>query len=210
MTDPRKPAFAGVIETFAAAGLANPFNDPGNVHAFHNLLDAWGAPREARDGGDWMELAAPLIERFEGMARMIPGDMVEAYPDPGTGGEPWTIGIGSTTDEEGRPVRKGDVWTVERARKRFRLHLAEFGEGVDRALAGKPATAAQKAALVALAYNIGLSAFSRSTVLKRHRAGDYAGAANAFAMWNKAGGRELTGLTRRRAAEAELYRKGSL
>lgn len=60
--------------------------------------------------------------------------------------------------------------------------------------------------LVSLAYNIGLSALARSTVLRLHRAGDYAGAAKAFAMWNKAGGRVLAGLTRRRAAEAELYR----
>lgn len=47
MTDPRKPAFEGVIATFRAANLPNPFNDPGNRHAFHNLLDAWGAPRQA-------------------------------------------------------------------------------------------------------------------------------------------------------------------
>lgn len=48
MTDPRKPAFEGVIAAFRAANLPNPFNDPGNRHAFHNLLDAWGAPREGQ------------------------------------------------------------------------------------------------------------------------------------------------------------------
>lgn len=155
---------------------------------------------------DWIKLAAPLVERFEGMARKIPGGKVQAYPDPATGKEPWTIGIGSTTDEQGFPIGKGTVWSEERARARFETHLAEFGEGVDKLLAGKTAAAAQKAALTSLAYNIGLSALARSTVLKRHRAGDYAGAADAFAMWNKAGGKVLAGLTRRRAAEAELYR----
>lgn len=154
---------------------------------------------------DWIKLAAPLIERFEGMARKVPGG-VQAYPDPGTGGKPWTIGVGSTTDENGDPINPGDVWTLARARARFEAHLAEFGEGVDKLLAGKPATAPQKAAIVSLAYNIGLSALARSTVLRLHRAGDYEGAAKAFAMWNKAGGRVLAGLTRRRAAEAELYR----
>lgn len=160
----------------------------------------------ASSSDDWLAYAAPLVEQFEGMARKIPGGKVEAYPDPGTGGEPWTIGIGSTTDENGRPIRPGDVWTEERARARFKAHLAEFGEGVDRALAGKPATARQKAAMTSLAYNIGLGAFGRSTVLKRHRAGDYEAAANAFALWNKAGGRVMKGLVRRRAAEAALYR----
>lgn len=160
------------------------------------------APKE-----DWIKLAAPLVERFEGMARIVPGG-VQAYPDPGTGGKPWTIGVGSTTDENGAPINPGDVWTLPRARARFEAHLSEFGEGVEKLLAGKPATAPQKAALTSLAYNIGLSALARSTVLRLHRAGDYGGAAKAFAMWNKAGGKVMAGLTRRRAAEADLYRNG--
>lgn len=154
----------------------------------------------------WVALAAPLIEQFEGMARKIPGGKVTAYPDPGTGGEPWTIGIGSTTDENGNRVKQGDVWTEDRARARFRAHLQEFGHGVDKALAGKSATPAQKAALVSLAYNIGLGAFGKSTVLKRHRAGWHDQAAQAFGMWVNAGGKKMPGLVRRREAEAKLYR----
>lgn len=46
MVDPREPAFAGVRDAFRGAGKANPFSDSGNIHAFHNLLDAWGLPRE--------------------------------------------------------------------------------------------------------------------------------------------------------------------
>lgn len=160
------------------------------------------------DRPEWLDLAAPLIERFEGMARLIPGGKVEAYPDPGTGGKPWTIGIGSTTDEDGGPIKPGTVWTVERARKRFEAHLREFGAEVDKQIAGKRTTAAQKAAMTSLAYNIGVGAFSRSTVLKSHRAGFYDHAANAFLMWNKAGGKVMRGLTRRREAERELYLRG--
>ena len=59
------------------------------------------------------------------------------------------------------------------------------------------------------AYNIGVRAFQRSTVLRRHVAGDFPGATKAFLMWNKAGGKILRGLTRRREAEAALYRSGS-
>lgn len=157
---------------------------------------------------EWLQYAAPLVERFEGLARLIPGDKVEAYPDPGSGGEPFTIGIGSTTDEFGNRVKKGDVWTVERARKRFETHLAEFGCEVDRLIAGKKTTPKQKAACTSLAYNIGVNAFSGSTVLKRHRAGDYQAAAAAFLLWNKASGKIMKGLTRRREAEAALYLEG--
>jgi hypothetical protein len=46
MTDPRQPAFQGVIAAAKAAGVPNPFNDEGNRHALHNMLDAWGLPRE--------------------------------------------------------------------------------------------------------------------------------------------------------------------
>src|SRR5690348_2020420 len=97
----RKPIF-DAVRAAAPDGL---FNDPGNVLALDNLLDAFCVPRETT--GEWEDLAAPLIERFEGLARLIPGDKVEAYADPGTGGEPWTIGIGSTTDELGLPIAKG-------------------------------------------------------------------------------------------------------
>lgn len=48
MSDPRKPAFDGIISVAKAAGLPNPFNDNGNVHAFHNLMDAWKLPREGK------------------------------------------------------------------------------------------------------------------------------------------------------------------
>lgn len=172
----------------------------GEVEQVDRLLDSLDIPRPRENGHDaWIDLAAPLIAEFEGFRS-------KAYPDPGTGGEPWTIGLGSTTDEYGKPIRPGDEWTRDRAEARFRSHLQEFGAGVDKALAGKPATANQKAALVSLAYNIGLGAFGGSTVLKRHRAGDHEGAADAFAMWRIAGGKVMPGLVRRRAAEAKLYR----
>ena len=162
---------------------------------------------------EWITYAAPLIERFEGMARLIPGDKVEAYPDPATGGAPWTIGIGSTTDELGKPIEPGAVWTVERARKRFETHLREFGADVAKLVAGKPTNPRQFAALVSFAYNLGSDidddtipeGLGDSTLLKKHLRGDYQGAADEFLKWDKAKGRVLRGLTRRRKAERELY-----
>lgn len=170
-----------------------------DVAAIDTLLDHLGVARD--DSGEWLDLAVPLVEQFEGLR-------LTAYPDPGTGRVPWTIGFGSTTDEQGRAIAPGTTWTHERAEARFRTQLADFGKGVDRLLDGKPATASQKAAMVSLAYNIGLTAFARSTVLREHLAGNYAAAADAFSLWVKSGGKPMPGLVKRRAAEAALYARG--
>jgi len=61
-------------------------------------------------------------------------------------------------------------------------------------------------ALVSFAYNVGAGNLKSSTLLKKLNAGDYAGAANEFANWTKAGGKVLEGLKRRRAAEAAMFR----
>jgi len=97
------------------------------------------------------------------------------------------------------------VWTQEQADARFLEDLTKFGEQVARLLGDAPTTAHQWAALVSLAYNIGTGALAKSTVLRKHKAGDYEGAAKAFSMWNKNDGKVMAGLTRRRRAEAKLY-----
>jgi GH24 family phage-related lysozyme (muramidase) len=142
--------------------------------------------------------ATTLIKSFEGFS-------LKAYPDPATGGDPWTVGWGST----GKDIKRGTVWTVAQAEERFAAHVAEFEAGVDKAIGDTPTTAAQFGAMVSLAYNIGLGNFRSSTLLKKHIAGDYAAAAGQFVKWNKAAGKVMAGLTRRREAEAKLYEGGS-
>lgn len=165
------------------------------------LTDA-GVPDEA-DG--WMEYAVPLVQTFEGFHRALPGGKVLAYPDPASGGDPWTIGWGST----GPGIGPGTIWTKAQAEDRFRKDLSHFGNGVEAALGNAPTSDQQFAALVSLAYNIGIGAFKGSTLLKRHKAGLHAEAASEFLRWNRAAGKVMPGLVRRRAAESELYRKGS-
>lgn len=143
-----------------------------------------------------------LIQSFEGCEKRRPDGKLDAYPDPGSGGDPWTIGWGST----GRDIRKGTVWTQAQADARFEADVQAFAAKVDGLLGNDPTTPGQFGAMVSLAYNIGLGNFASSTLLKLHRAGDFAGASRQFARWNKAAGKVMAGLTRRRAAEAELYR----
>ena len=61
-------------------------------------------------------------------------------------------------------------------------------------------------ALASFIYNVGAGAFRKSTLLRLLNQGDYTGAAGQFQRWNKAGGKVLRGLTRRRQAEAEKFR----
>ena len=141
-----------------------------------------------------------LIRQFEGCARLRPDGMVEAYPDPGTGGEPWTIGWGAT----GPGIGPGSVWTQQQCDARLESDVARHARDVAIALGDAPTTQAQFDAMVSFHYNTG--AIARSTLLRRHLAGDYRAAEEEFARWNRAGGRVLKGLVRRRAAEARLYR----
>lgn len=140
-----------------------------------------------------------LIKQFEGCASVRADGRVQAYPDPASGGDPWTIGWGAT----GKGIAPGTVWTRDECDARLESDLVRYAADVDRALGSAPATQGQFDALVSFHYNTG--AVGRATLTKRHVAGDYATAAREFARWNKAAGRTLKGLSRRRAAEAALY-----
>jgi GH24 family phage-related lysozyme (muramidase) len=143
-----------------------------------------------------------LIKRFEGCAQKRPDGRFEAYPDPGTGGAPWTIGWGAT----GRGIRQGTVWTREQCDARLDTDLARFAREVARAVGDTPTSQAQFDALVSFHYNTG--AIARATLTKLHKAGRTSEAAAEFGRWVHAGGKRLTGLVRRREAEARLYASG--
>lgn len=131
-----------------------------------------------------------LIKSFEGLK-------LKAYLCPA---KVWTIGYGST----GSHVKPGMAITEAEAERLLRDDLDRFEDAI--AAAAPNATDNQFAAMVSLAFNVGVTAFLKSTVLRKHLAGDHMGAATAFGMWVKAGGVKLAGLVRRRAAEAQLYR----
>nr|WP_145550345.1 lysozyme [Variovorax boronicumulans] len=122
-----------------------------------------------------------------------------AYPDPGTGGEPWTIGVGHAGG-----VKKGDKITHEQA---MRL-LADDLATAEAAVSGAVRVALnqnQLDALVSLVFNIGADAFRSSTLLRLLNMGDYRGAADQFPRWTRASGEILPGLKRRRDEERALF-----
>ena len=145
--------------------------------------------------------AFALIKRFEGCAKRLPDGRLQAYPDPATGRDPWTIGWGST----GPDVRPGVIWSQGQADARMETDAKIMGGKIERYLDGAPTSQHQFDAMVSFSYNLGVANLVGSTLFKKHKAGDYAGAQAEFGRWNKAGGKVMSGLTTRRAAEAALY-----
>jgi lysozyme len=117
----------------------------------------------------------------------------------------WTIGYGST----GPHVRPNSVITKAEAEALLIQDLNRFEIAVSKAVAPKIPMQEEFDAMVSLAFNIGIGSFNKSSVVRKYKAGDKAGAANAFGMWNKARVRGkltvLPGLVRRRAEEAQLF-----
>ncbi|HQV03389.1 MULTISPECIES: lysozyme [unclassified Novosphingobium] len=142
-----------------------------------------------------------LIKRFEGCAKKRSDGAFEAYPDPGTGGDPWTIGWGAT----GKGITRGTVWTQAECDARLETDLIRFAREVVRAIGTSPTSQNQFDALLSFHYNTG--AIARATLTKLHKAGQFDAAAREFGKWVHAGGRRLSGLVRRREAEEALYKR---
>lgn len=138
-----------------------------------------------------------LIKGFEGCR-------LTAYPDPGTGGAPWTIGYGWTYPVDGKPIKPGMNIDQATADRLLKTGLVSYENDVLKLVKVK-LTQNQFDALVSFAYNVGSRALSTSTLLKKLNAGDIKGAADEFLRWNKAGGKEMPGLTRRRKAERDVF-----
>ena len=141
-----------------------------------------------------------LIKEFEGLRFTAYRDSVGV----------WTIGYGNTFYEDGSTVKQGDKITQERADSLFRSILDKFAHLIHNSLTNPDRISnAQFSAMVSLAYNIGVGAFKGSTLLRKANANPCDPTIpDEFIRWNKAGGKVLAGLTRRRKAEADLYKNG--
>lgn len=136
-----------------------------------------------------------LIHSFEGLE-------LKAYLCLG---KVWTIGYGNTFYEDGRGVKDGDEITKERAEELFGLVVKTFISRV-KGLLKVTLNENQFSALVSFAYNLGVGNLRTSTLLKKVNINPADPSIYLqFMRWNKAGGKVLAGLTRRRKAEADLY-----
>ena len=105
------------------------------------------------------------------------------------------------------PLKPEDnrVWTKTEIDELFRTDVASFERGVLRLVPGVVGRQGSFDALVSISFNFGLGNLQRSTIRMRANRGDWEGAAEAFRVWTKGGGKVLPGLVKRREAEIALF-----
>lgn len=135
-----------------------------------------------------------LVKASEGLR-------LSAYPDPGTGAEPYTIGYGST-----HGVTKGMTITPADATVRLAEDMTEAADAVNRLVKVK-LNQNQFDALCSLVFNIGQANFKGSTLLKSLNQGEFAGSAREFDRWVYAAKKKLPGLVARRKVERDLFER---
>lgn len=134
-----------------------------------------------------------FIKSFEGYSDKAYQDIVGV----------WTIGYG-TTLIDGERVHEGMVCTEEQACSYLEKDVQDYLDRVSPAIK-VDLTQGQVDSLASFAYNLGVGALTKSTLLRKLNAGDIKGAADEFLRWNKAGGKVVKGLTRRRVAERDVF-----
>lgn len=147
------------------------------------------------------KVGVDLIAEFEGC-------ILHPYPDPATNAEPITIGYGTTYYEDSTKVKLSDnSITIERAKELLLNNLVNYERAVSK-FTRHDLTQNQFDALVSFCYNVGQNALKNSTLLRLVNANpNNPSIKQEFLKWNKAAGKVMKGLTKRRNAEAELYFK---
>ncbi|MCS5691018.1 glycoside hydrolase family protein [Cyanobium sp. FGCU-6] len=169
------------------------------------LRDLWKAVVETKAPTEipaGVAVAMPLVKEFEGCK-------LTAYPDPETGAEPWTIGWGSTTYNDGAPVKKGDRISQELADALLAGRLNRDAQLLAQRIPGWAELGHnQQAALLSFTYNCGPAWFGSkgfTTITKVLQAGELEKLPAALMLYVNPGGPSEAGLRRRRKAEAALW-----
>ena len=126
-----------------------------------DILVRWSQYRTISKVKEAIDLACnALIKPFEGLARRRADGLVQAYPDPGSGGAPWTIGYGST----GPDIHQNTVWTMQQCEEALDHHVQYFLGGLCKLSPTLPSAAPRRlAAVLSWAYNCGLGNYRIST-----------------------------------------------
>jgi GH24 family phage-related lysozyme (muramidase)/uncharacterized protein YvpB len=161
-------------------------------------------------------VADNLCKRWEGYAIKLPNGDCKAYPDPGSGGLPYTIGFGTTYYSSGtsaaskygaRPVKLGDVLTRQQAEECFNVVMNEREKLVSDRLKA-PVTQSMYDALISFYYNLHPSTYPQQ--IRRCNARAYEECAASFDLYVFADGRRLEGLVNRRNEEERVFRSEGL
>jgi GH24 family phage-related lysozyme (muramidase)/peptidoglycan hydrolase-like protein with peptidoglycan-binding domain len=181
-------------------GICGPLTWAKLIAAREQARSVADTPPAHQGSHELSERGIELIHSFESCAEQLPDGRFAAYPDPGSStGRPWTIGWGSTGPE----ITKGTIWTREECDRQFADRIRRYVQEVNEALSDAPTTQNQFDALVSFHYNTG--AIESATLTKYHRAERYADAQREFGRWIYNDRKPMTGLVRRRKAEAALY-----
>ena len=149
-----------------------------------------------KQGSAAAAVAVTLIGGFEGLRQ-------NAYPDPATGGPPWTVCYGETLN-----VHKGDYHSIAECRAMLVNSLQKYAKGIE-ACTTAPMPDDRFVALISFAYNVGVGAACHSSVVRLINEGRTRDGCNALMAWDKAAGIRFPGLTKRRAKERELCLRGA-
>jgi lysozyme len=149
----------------------------------------------AKAAGGFLGVALTIIMGFEGLSTYV-------YKDP--------VGIPTYCYGETENVpSRGTRFTPEQCRALLLAKLPRYDAAMMKCVSAKVVLPDERrAALISFTYNVGSSAFCKSTLVRKLNAGDTRGACNELLRWTKAGGRELRGLVNRRKAERDLCLKG--
>jgi lysozyme len=147
-------------------------------------------------GGAVAGLLIAILGAFEGLR-------LAAYPDPATGGRPWTVCYGRTDG-----VKPNDRYTLDECKALLRQDLEAYALGIE-ACVWRPLPDKRYVALVSFAYNVGTRAACESSVVRFINAGRTREGCDALLDYNRAAGIVFPGLTRRRQKERALCLEGA-
>lgn len=155
-----------------------------------------------------------LVRKWEGYHKRLSDDSCAAYPDVATGGEPWTIGYGTTYYQRagkvkyGRTkVKQGDTLTRAQAEDELDAELDQVEDELNRLITA-PVTQSMMDSLCSFAFNLGLAGTAQQ--IARINAGKYEACARSFDLYINANGSPFQGLINRRNDEEALFRKDGL
>jgi len=193
--------FKGLPHQLAAISELEAAISPHLLRRDQPWFKTWSVPGKQTDLAD----AIQIIKEFEGCH-------LSAYPDPLSGGDPWTIGYGTTRFPDGSAVQRGDKINVIEADMLLRLEVDRIAERLRTIPHWASMADPQRCALISFAYNLGTGFYGSTgfeTISAALRDKDWAAVPAVMLLYRNPGSAVEAGLLRRRKAEGALWQKGT-